>query len=112
VGGLLQALSLDAHGPSFRVDRRPDPQVEIELKLARLFVGRKRLTKAGLEPALTYKLHIEAETAEEVSQVMRLREVADLDPNTVKMLLEAPQTRHLPRSKSGQAAKPVKAGPS
>jgi hypothetical protein len=104
--------SFDAHRPSFRVDRRPDPQVEIELKLARLFVGRKRLTKAGLEPPLADKFHIETKTAEEVGQVLRLREVADLDLDTAKLLLEAPQTRHLPPSKSGQAAKLVKAGPS
>jgi hypothetical protein len=94
------------------MDRRPDSQVEIELELARLLVERKRLTKAGLEPPVTDKFDIETKTAEEVGQVMRLREVADLDLDTAVMPLEAPQTRHLPCSKSGQAAELVKAGPS
>jgi hypothetical protein len=112
VGSLLRALSLDTHGPSFRVDCRPDPQVEIELKLARLFVGRKRVTKPGFEPPLTHKLHIETKTPQEVGQVMRLPAVADLDPDTAKMILEPPQSGTSPLSKSVQAAKIVKAGPS
>jgi hypothetical protein len=78
------------------VDRHPDPQVEVELELARLFVQGKRITKASLEPLLTDKLHIEAKTAKKVGHVMRLREVADLDLDTPRMLLETPQSRHLP----------------
>lgn len=96
ITGRRRALSLDAHGPSFRMDRRPDSQVEIELELARLWVERKRLTKAGLEPPLTDKLHIEAKIAEEVGQIMRLREVADLDLDTAEIPLQGSQTRHLP----------------
>ena len=91
-GAVVGALSVDPDGPRLRVDRLPDAQVEINLELARLLVGRKRLTKAGLEPPLSDKLHIEAETAEELGQVMRLREVADLDLDTAKLLLDTPQT--------------------
>jgi hypothetical protein len=94
------------------MDRHPDPQVEVELELARLFVGRNRVTEAGLEPPLADDLHVETQTAEEVGQVVRLRAVADLDLDVAKLLVEAPQTPPPPFSKSGQAAQLVKASPS
>jgi hypothetical protein len=108
---VVSELSVDPHGPCFGVDRLPDAQVEIDLELARFLVVGKRLTKAGLEHPLTGKLHIETETAEELGQVMRLREVADLDLDAAKLPLDTPQTP-LPPSKCGQAARLVKAGPS
>ena len=70
------------------------------------------MTEAGLEPPLADQLHVETQAAEEVGQVVRLRAVADLDLDVAKLLVEAPQTLNLPCSKSAQAAKLVKAGPS
>ena len=94
------------------MDGHPDAQIEVELELAGLLVGRNRVAEAGLEGPLADNLHVEAQTAQEVGQVVRLRAVADLDFDAAKVPVEAPQTPTPPFSKSGQAAKFVKAGPS
>jgi hypothetical protein len=105
-------LSFDAHSPCLRVDRRPDAETEIELEMSGLFVGMNRLTKASLERPLTDELDVETKTAEEVGQVMRVREVADLVFDTARCSSKRRRSATPRFPKSMCAAKLVKVRPS
>jgi hypothetical protein len=76
--------------------RLPDAEIEIQLQPGRCVIGRERVPKARLQSPLAWALDVEAKAAQEFSQVLSRRRVADLDFDAAMVPLKLPQVGHLP----------------
>lgn len=76
--------------------RLPDAEIEIQFQSRCRIIGRDRVPEAGLESPLARALDFEAKAAQELSQVISRRRVADLDFDAAMAPLKLPQVGHLP----------------